>query len=256
MFTVLPVRWGKGKGSETPRVSSGHAIHFDVVGGRTTAIVLAIQQKGLLAGSSARNTCPPAKGGKENSKVGSRAGKKKVKDEHETEGRDVGGPHQKKASAPSAASSTNNGRGERGRVAVAKTGGSKSTSKSATGSGKPKGRKRGPSKPTAAAVKHEPVKARKSAAGKARTARKPAPKAAAKVRGGSVKPEAPAAAAGASTKRGRGEEGKAVVAETASSKRIKRANKVKTEGSTSAKGAAIAGGKGGLVTRKSPRLAS
>lgn len=52
-------RWGKGKSAEgTPRVSSGHPIHFDVVGGRTTAIVPAVQRKGLLkppGGSSANS---------------------------------------------------------------------------------------------------------------------------------------------------------------------------------------------------------
>lgn len=46
-------RWGKGKSSGgAPRVSSGHPIHFDVVGGRTTAIVLAVQKKGLLSPGS------------------------------------------------------------------------------------------------------------------------------------------------------------------------------------------------------------
>ncbi|CAN0261735.1 unnamed protein product, partial [Ectocarpus sp. 8 AP-2014] len=40
-------RWGKGKKSQgVPRVSSGHPIVFDVVGGRTTAIVPAVQKKG------------------------------------------------------------------------------------------------------------------------------------------------------------------------------------------------------------------
>lgn len=43
-------RWGKGKASGgTPRVSSGHPIQFDVIGGRTTAFVPAIQRKGLLS---------------------------------------------------------------------------------------------------------------------------------------------------------------------------------------------------------------
>ncbi|CAM9248115.1 unnamed protein product [Hapterophycus canaliculatus] len=47
-------RWGKGKGAEgAPRVSSGHPIIFDVVGGRTTAIVPAVQKKGLLHPSAA-----------------------------------------------------------------------------------------------------------------------------------------------------------------------------------------------------------
>lgn len=42
-------RWGKGKTSGgAPRVSSGDPIHFDVVGGRTTAFVPAVQKKGLL----------------------------------------------------------------------------------------------------------------------------------------------------------------------------------------------------------------
>ncbi|CAM9174791.1 unnamed protein product [Pylaiella littoralis] len=59
-YTVFPKewlfhhRWGKGKSSEgSPRVSSGHSIIFDVVGGRTTAIVPAVQKKGLLLSSSA-----------------------------------------------------------------------------------------------------------------------------------------------------------------------------------------------------------
>ncbi|CAM9735288.1 unnamed protein product [Ectocarpus fasciculatus] len=47
-------RWGKGKNSEgAPRVSSGHPIIFDVVGGRTTAIVPALQKKGLLRSPTA-----------------------------------------------------------------------------------------------------------------------------------------------------------------------------------------------------------
>eukprot|EP00903_Cladosiphon_okamuranus_P009333 g8901.t1 len=59
-YTVFPKewlfhhRWGKGKSSEgAPRVSSGHPITFDVVGGRTTAIVAALQKKGLLSSPAA-----------------------------------------------------------------------------------------------------------------------------------------------------------------------------------------------------------
>lgn len=51
-------RWGKGKSSDgAPLVSSGHPIIFDVVGGRTTAIVPAIQRKGLLLYPSAAAAC-------------------------------------------------------------------------------------------------------------------------------------------------------------------------------------------------------
>lgn len=50
-------RWGKGKSARgIPRVSSGHPIVFDVVGGRTTALVPAVQRKGLLSSSSASKT--------------------------------------------------------------------------------------------------------------------------------------------------------------------------------------------------------
>ncbi|CAM9470335.1 unnamed protein product, partial [Ectocarpus sp. 13 AM-2016] len=54
--------WGKGKNSEgAPRVSSGHPIVFDVVGGRTTAIVPALQKKGLLCSPTAAMAKPKAK---------------------------------------------------------------------------------------------------------------------------------------------------------------------------------------------------
>lgn len=68
-------RWNKGKASDgAPRVSSGHPIHFDVVGGRTTAFVPALQRKGLLsAGSSARTTTAPSIPGKAKPKNKSRA---------------------------------------------------------------------------------------------------------------------------------------------------------------------------------------
>ncbi|CBJ48484.1 conserved unknown protein [Ectocarpus siliculosus] len=64
-------RWGKGKNSEgAPRVSSGHPIVFDVVGGRTTAIVPAVQKKGLLRSPTA------ASGGVDGRRSGSASGKK------------------------------------------------------------------------------------------------------------------------------------------------------------------------------------
>lgn len=56
-------RWGKGKAAGgAPRISTGDPIQFDVVGGRTTAIVPSVQHKGLLkqADIDAKRTCPKA----------------------------------------------------------------------------------------------------------------------------------------------------------------------------------------------------
>lgn len=54
-FLLLVCRWGKGKGADgAPCVSSGDPILFDVVGGRTTAFVPAVQKKGLLAKNANR----------------------------------------------------------------------------------------------------------------------------------------------------------------------------------------------------------
>lgn len=74
-------RWGKGKASGgAPRVSSGDPIHFDVVGGRTTAFVPAVQKKGLLLAKDAKKKAEvgdAAKGKQE----GEGAGKVDLKEE-------------------------------------------------------------------------------------------------------------------------------------------------------------------------------
>lgn len=52
-FSLMVCRWGKGKAADgAPCVSSGDPIEFDVVGGRTTAFVPAVQKKGLLSTDS------------------------------------------------------------------------------------------------------------------------------------------------------------------------------------------------------------
>lgn len=73
-------RWGKGKAAEgTPRVSSGHTVQFDVVGGRTTAFVPAIQFKGLLSRDPQTHIEARAKSVKGALKAGRITGKKTVK---------------------------------------------------------------------------------------------------------------------------------------------------------------------------------
>ncbi|CAM9850552.1 unnamed protein product, partial [Discosporangium mesarthrocarpum] len=70
-------RWGKGKGSNegTPRVSTGHRVMFDTVGGRTTAIVPEIQKMGLLCHGGGSSS----KGGEEGQGKGSRRLRGKAK---------------------------------------------------------------------------------------------------------------------------------------------------------------------------------
>lgn len=84
-------RWGKGKGAEgAPHTASGHRVHFEVVGGRTTAIVPGVQRMGLLrADSRTGNTTPVAKTGKGKTRGGVRSRKGVKEEEGEANDKDV-----------------------------------------------------------------------------------------------------------------------------------------------------------------------
>ncbi|CAM9784655.1 unnamed protein product [Ascophyllum nodosum] len=198
-YTVFPQhwlfhhRWGKGKGSGgTPHTASGHRVQFDVVGGRTTAIVPAVQRMGLLhAGSSAGNTAPVAKGRRREAKGKSRATKTVKQEEHEVEeggeGYDKGEGGDNDFSiegAPAVATSTaspKNARGgRRGKALVSDKAVLESTSEPSTKEAKPNGKKP-VSKVAPATVKSRAIKTGVAGRGKAKSVvKKTSPKSTAK----------------------------------------------------------------------------
>ena len=188
-------RWGKGKGSGgTPHTASGHRLQFDVVGGRTTAIVPAVQRMGLLhAGSSAGNTAPVAKGRRREAKGKSRATKTVKQEEHEVEeggeGYDKGEGGDNDFSiegAPAVATSTasrpKNARGgRRGKALVSDKAVLESTSEPSTKEAKPNGKKPVSKKVAPATVKSRAIKTGVAGRGKAKSVvKKTSPKSTAK----------------------------------------------------------------------------
>ncbi|CAM9976792.1 unnamed protein product [Laminaria digitata] len=248
-------RWGKGKVSPdgAPRVSSGHPIHFDVVGGRTTAIVLAVQRKGLLpASSGGKKAAVPGKSRKSKAKAESR-GSVKVTGERggqNPEGGDEakpgGGGVPKKEVKPTAATPKENSRSRNGKALVGKKAGSLPNSGKQASS---KVKSEATTKARPGRVKPEATKARSR--GKAKAASIATLEVDAKTEANA------SAAAAAGTKRGRHGDGQtAAVVKPRMGKRAKSAVAVKSEDAPAAAEATGGSCVKLRVGRRSARLAS
>lgn len=233
-------RWGKGKTSPDgpPRVSSGHPIHFDVVGGRTTAIVLAVQRKGLLpVNSGGRKAAAPGKSRKSKAKAGSRGsvtgtgeGEGQKEGERRTKAGDDGVPKEVKTNTRAATPKANS-RSENGKALVGKK--AERVSKSTKGT---------PSKvKSEASTKAGPVKVKSETTTRARPVKGKAVATAARSRGKpkatpkasphvATKAEAEVSATAIVTKRGRlGDSRTAAFAGPRGGKRAKSGVTVKSE---------------------------
>lgn len=253
-------RWGKGKSAEgAPRVSSGHPIHFDVVGGRTTAIVPAVQRKGLLKSpgglSASSKETAAAKGRK--GKAGRRDENIVKKEEETKSARDTVSQQTPIGNA------TKRGRGKTG----GKDGKDDDSTFLALANGKKTTNIKNSSvsnKATSTKVKAEPVKKAKAAGGREKPALKPSlkalPKGLPKAATGSGKTnEASATAASGGRKRTRGgtDEMATTAKATGGNKSARRANAVNPVTAGAVAGATIGGtsAKRVAVCRRSARLA-
>lgn len=202
-------RWGKGKGAEgTPHTASGHRVHFEVVGGRTTAIVPAVQRMGLLrADSSAGSTTPVAKTGKGKTRGGVRSRKGVKEEEGEANDKDVSKMEDSGATLSSASGPVKTRSGRRGKTPVHQKADAKTAIKTATTEEKiPVGKKRSSKKTKSVAVVRSRTVKAKSASEKAPLKAEPKPEQ--RMASRSEKTEVQAAAKTGRTKRSRAEGGK------------------------------------------------